>query len=233
MATNSAANFAKPIGVVNGGTGVASFTTYAPLCGGTTSTSALQQSTAGLSTSGNVLVSSGSGALPTWVSIAALSKITTLTASTSANLTFDSTQITSAYSIYFIEFSQVIGDTGGNSLDMVISTDGGSSYLATGYHGGSNRHLYNATTLFNSASTTQPTIFPTASAGKTSGYMYINMPPSASCSYVGQGYTQSASSTHIAFYGLNTSTTTITNLRFLMSGGNILSGSITLYGIRK
>lgn len=51
--------------VVGGGTGRASATAYAVLCGGTSSTSA-QQSIAGVGTSGQVLTSNGAGALPTF-----------------------------------------------------------------------------------------------------------------------------------------------------------------------
>lgn len=51
--------------VANGGTGRASHTAYAVLCGGTTSTGA-QQSVASVGTSGQVLTSAGAGALPTW-----------------------------------------------------------------------------------------------------------------------------------------------------------------------
>lgn len=51
--------------VPNGGTGDQSFTAYAVLCGGTTSTAALQ-SIASVGTSGQVLTSNGAGALPTF-----------------------------------------------------------------------------------------------------------------------------------------------------------------------
>ncbi len=51
--------------VAGGGTGVASTTAYAVLCGGTTSTGALQ-SVSGLGTSTYVLTSNGADALPTW-----------------------------------------------------------------------------------------------------------------------------------------------------------------------
>ena len=51
--------------VANGGTGVALATAYAVLCGGTTSTAALQ-SIASVGTSGQVLTSNGAGTLPTF-----------------------------------------------------------------------------------------------------------------------------------------------------------------------
>lgn len=55
--------------VADGGTGRSSHTEYAVICGGTTSTAA-QQSIAGVGTSGQVLTSNGAGALPTFQSAA-------------------------------------------------------------------------------------------------------------------------------------------------------------------
>lgn len=53
--------------VAGGGTGVTTMTTaYAPVCAGTTATGALQVASTGLSTSGYVLTSNGSSALPSF-----------------------------------------------------------------------------------------------------------------------------------------------------------------------
>jgi hypothetical protein len=54
-----------PLNVVEGGTGVASFTPYAVIVGGVTSTDPLQQ-VVGVGTTGQVLTSNGASALPTW-----------------------------------------------------------------------------------------------------------------------------------------------------------------------
>lgn len=55
-----------PVTVSNGGTGDTSFTAYAPICGGTTSTQPLQSASTGQSNSGYVLTSTGSASLPTF-----------------------------------------------------------------------------------------------------------------------------------------------------------------------
>lgn len=65
MVTNNSINSTKPISVPFGGTGVASTTAYAVVCGGTTSTNPLQ-SIASVGSSGNLLTSNGAGALPTF-----------------------------------------------------------------------------------------------------------------------------------------------------------------------
>ena len=52
--------------VPTGGTAASSFTAYAPVIGGTTSTGALQSASTGMSNSGYVLTSTGSSSAPTW-----------------------------------------------------------------------------------------------------------------------------------------------------------------------
>ena len=54
-----------PVTVPNGGTGAVSFGAYEVLCGGTTSTGALQ-AVSGVGSSGQVLTSAGASALPAW-----------------------------------------------------------------------------------------------------------------------------------------------------------------------
>lgn len=65
MPTNNATNTSNPITVPQGGTGDASLTAYSILCGGTTSTGAIQ-SVASVGTTGQILTSNGAGFLPTF-----------------------------------------------------------------------------------------------------------------------------------------------------------------------
>ena len=83
-ATSGDVTVAGTLNVANGGTGNSSATAYALLAGGTTSTGAFQ-SLASLGTSGQVLVSNGSGALPTFQSIVSGASISNDT-STASNL---------------------------------------------------------------------------------------------------------------------------------------------------
>lgn len=64
--------------VAGGGTGDTSFTAYAVICGGTTSTAPLQ-SIASVGTSPQVLTSNGAGALPSFQSVSASGAIITIT----------------------------------------------------------------------------------------------------------------------------------------------------------
>ena len=64
--TANSATLTNPLTVANGGTGIATTTAYAPICGGTTATGAFQAASTGLSSSGYVLTSNGAAALPSF-----------------------------------------------------------------------------------------------------------------------------------------------------------------------
>lgn len=85
MATNNAIGASLPISVSNGGMGAGSHTAYGVLCGGTTSTGAVQ-SIAGVGTSGQVLTSNGAAALPTFQSFGSLVILHTTITLTSAQI---------------------------------------------------------------------------------------------------------------------------------------------------
>ena len=65
MATINPIDSSNPVEVAKGGTGNTTFTAYSVICGGTTTTGALQN-VSGVGTSGQILTSNGSAALPTW-----------------------------------------------------------------------------------------------------------------------------------------------------------------------
>ena len=68
--------------VAGGGTGDTSFTAYAPVCGGTSTTGALQSASTGISTSGYVLTSTGSSSLPTFQALPAAGGFTSVVTQT-------------------------------------------------------------------------------------------------------------------------------------------------------
>lgn len=79
-----------PITVPNGGTGATSFTPYAVITGGTTSTNPLQ-SVASVGTAGQVLTSNGAGALPSFQTNAAGDVVGPAVATDNAVARFDGT----------------------------------------------------------------------------------------------------------------------------------------------
>ena len=66
MPTTNSWNSQNPAQVAKGGTGIATTTAYAPICGGTTATAAFQTADTDIANSGYVLTSNGNAALPTW-----------------------------------------------------------------------------------------------------------------------------------------------------------------------
>jgi hypothetical protein len=67
-AITSISGLTTPLSVSQGGTGAATFTAYAVICAGTTSTGAFQN-VSGVGTASQVLTSNGAGALPTWQAV--------------------------------------------------------------------------------------------------------------------------------------------------------------------
>lgn len=78
----------SPLPVTDGGTNAQSFTAYSQVCGGTTTTGALQAASTGIGTQGFVLTSTGSSSLPQWKTSIANSTVgssnNTIISSTSA-----------------------------------------------------------------------------------------------------------------------------------------------------
>jgi hypothetical protein len=128
MPTNNAWNSQDPAQVAKGGTGIATTTAYAPICGGTSSTGALQAATTGLSTSGYVLTSNGASALPSFQSPASCAF--------SAWLSADATDVTGDGSAYFLIADTEIFDLGSNynnSTGVFTAPATGYYYLATSF----------------------------------------------------------------------------------------------------
>lgn len=120
----NAVNVTGTVAVTNGGTGDTSFTAYAPIAGGTTSTGALQSLSSGISNSGYVLTSTGSNSAPTWQAPSAATNLNvvsktgtyTLSASTD-NVILVSNSSTS----YAITLPTAVGNTG--KVFQIIRTD--------------------------------------------------------------------------------------------------------------
>lgn len=136
MPTNNNINTGKPIEVPPGGTQKASVNAYSVLCGGTTTTGALQ-TVASNGTVGQILTSQGASALPVWSSPAsgAWVLVQTLTASNSSTIDFTS-GINGTYNTYMMVISNITESAPGtlpNAFVMQYSSDGGASYYASGY----------------------------------------------------------------------------------------------------
>ena len=211
--------------VAGGGTGDTSFTAYTPICGGTTTTGALQ-SVASIGTSGQVLTSNGAAALPSfknggWVFIS------TQTASNSATLNFTSIPV---YDDYVLVFDNILIATNANKVEVQVSSNNGVSYANTGYTSGVNYLAYNSATVTNVNSTSAALITSNASNGSgIMGIAYFN-----SHNGLFRGYSTYLSTDNsvssMAMIGGGTGVA-MNAFQILSTSGNLTSGSVSLFGI--
>jgi len=200
-------------------------------------------------TSGNLLKSNGT----TWtsaapaVSASGLTLITTLTASTSATLTFTNTSITSTYDNYLFVFSSLRADTGNSVLFMQTSTDNGSTFASTA---GDYAYAWGA---FDVASAVAQYQNSTTNTGLKIGYLLnlgsVSSVPQASFNaeiyllnplksadttqIVGQGSSYNTRTT-TAFGGGSRIAAEVNNaVKFFFDAGNIASGTIQIFGVQK
>lgn len=168
--------------------------------------------------------------------------LSTATASNSSSLDFTSVMDSTLYSGYVAQLLDILPATNAALLSIRLSTNNGSSYDAgTNYIAGNANYQANtATPSWNLAGTATGTGIPISialsnSVARCIGNAWI---------YTGAGFAQViANTTAIAndaaskFFQQSTGDWNgggVANaVRFLMSSGNITSGSIRLYGIRK
>lgn len=201
-------------------------------------TTATYPNTAG--TSGNVLTSDGTN----WNSSAAsggsnLVLIQSQTASASASLSF-TTGITATYNNYLVLISNYFPATNGASLELVISSNGGSSYASTAYQGGIFFVSFNSA-IGTIANANTSSYFPILNASGSSGNSFqcggtvnlFNVTNGNTPSIV--GYCSGSNTTNVAALNLpvgnQQSITTVNAIRFICTSGNISTGVFTLFGI--
>jgi hypothetical protein len=180
---------------------------------------------------GFVSVSSGGSALVL---------LQTQTANNVANITFNSTFITSTYKNYLIVMTDVVPVTNAVTLSAQVSTNNGTTYLNTNYN--CIAIVTSATPGTTGASSTTSIIFNTSNlinntAGRgLSGNIYLNNLTTGSGfpAIYGSGshFENTAGVFVVDQWGGNLPTTiVVNNIRFSMSAGNISTGTFSLYGI--
>lgn len=184
-------------------------------------------------TSGQVLTSQGSGAAPQWAapSGGAWTPITTINASAAS--TVDFTGLTSTYDVYAIEVIKATGALSAASLQLRVSSNGGTSYDSgiTDYRYVNNRGVNNAMT--NSGSTASSVIIGSGlSAGVVSGWIYVFGPTDSgfATSVIAQT-TDSATPATTMASGRREAAQADNAIRLLPNTGTV-TGTFRLYGIK-
>tara|TARA_R110000765_G_scaffold247183_1_gene349134 strand:+ start:840 stop:1529 length:690 start_codon:yes stop_codon:yes gene_type:complete len=171
-------------------------------------------------------------------------KLQTQTASSSSNITFSSTYITTTYKRYELHWSDVVISSDGGNISSVVSVDNGSNYVTSGYK---YRREFSASDTANNA---------VASGGGTTNSALVM---SGSGRGMGTATDESASGTLIMFnpfsadsklfisdavfindaglvtqnlvYQALIQSATFNNLKIIPNTGTIVSGTFTLYGV--
>lgn len=194
-------------------------------------------------TSGQVLQTNGSGTLSfATPASGALVYISTQTASNSATINF--TGISSTYDVYAIEIVKALPATDGSVLRMRTSTNNGSSYDS----GASDYQYIQSIGVLSGGSYASGDTGATDSFIRISyllgnatnelgfnGWVYLWKPSDAtyfSVSYSGNGVDDSGQ-LFVVDQGMGQRQTAadVDAVRFLMSSGNITSGTFRLYGV--
>jgi hypothetical protein len=150
-------SFSAPVTVPSGGTGDGSFTPYAVICGGTTSTNPLQ-SVSSVGTSGQILTSNGAGALPTFQT----------SGGAGGAVTFDTDGSAATASSNTITFHGAGGiTTSGMGSTITITGSGSGSVTWNTITGTSSGLLANNGYITNNASLVTLTLPATAAVGAT------------------------------------------------------------------
>ncbi len=230
----------NPVSFSQGGSGVATNTAYGLLIGGTTSTGPIQQ--LGTGTANQIIVSAGSAAPGAWTkndAVGTWQLVATTAASSSATIAF--TGLTTSYEIYKVIISNLIPQTTNTHLRLQFSANNGSSYQtgATAYfYCGSNMDQ-GATASWNNGNPSyiqlDHTGISTTANANTWEITFIETATSLTdngCSWQGR-YLDATGTFQIGVVGQGRyNGTQATNaIQFLMSSGNISSGTFKLYGL--
>lgn len=158
------------------------------------------------------------------------------TASNVASLNF-TTGITSVYSVYVIILDGLIPITTAQDLQMQVSTNGGSTYINTGYQSGTIRASYNSTTLVNAANITTSVNLTggvnSAGVGASGTIFCYNLNNGNTNAFMGMVSWQGATFIGVGWSGATgPGTTTVNAMQFTFTSGNIASGTVSLYGLQ-
>jgi hypothetical protein len=226
----TATNVSGTVAVANGGTGTTSLTANNVILGN--GTSAVQVVAPG--TTGNVLTSNGttwqSSDVPRgWVFLS------TLTASNSTSINFTSL-ISSTYENYVVIINSMNPQTGSTTLTARVSINNGSTWISTNYRYNSfdltgNTPGYAGGGSVTSLSISDFAVVPTT-AGLSGQVLLFDLPAAGTIAKFLSQITYATRNSFTINSGSYQTAASINAVQFLMSSGNITSGTFSLYGIK-
>jgi hypothetical protein len=180
---------------------------------------------------------------------ASLVLIQSQTASSSATLDF-TTGIDSTYDKYMFTLTNVVPQNSDGTLTLRVSENAGSTWKSSGtdygYASANALMVTTVTTLSGSFNNADSSIWISTNCGNTSGYggfsgdIFFYGPSSSTqkktFTWLGQARRDASGGQgnfHVGAAQYIGSTNAITGIRFLFDTGNIASGTIALYGVKK
>jgi hypothetical protein len=155
------------------------------------------------------------------------------TASNSASIEFK-TGISGFSTVLFV-YENVIPGTDVSYLHVVVSNDGGASYVVTNYTAGCKYIQWDAVIWANTSEATQfdlTTSMPSAGIGTSGSFHAVNVGIAANCQFYGMGtFPASAASQMQCVNGGSVATNSVNAFKFAFNAGNIASGTFKLYGV--
>lgn len=164
--------------------------------------------------------------------------ISSQTANNSASITFTS-GITTTYNNYYLLVSNYRPVTDPSNLQLQISTDGGSTYITTGYNGSTNNFIWNSATIANTNITTAFLLGALVQGGPQPMNSFINFYDLTSntgypmASGISVGVFNGNFGTSIVTGLYNIASTVVNAIKISAASGNILTGTFSLYGIKE
>lgn len=230
---------ATPLAVPEGGSGRASHTAFAVLCGGTTSTAA-QQSIAGVGTAAQVLTSNGAGALPTFQDAggggaAAWEFVSTTVASGDSSIDFTNLTEAKVYKVIVDGLNLV---TDNREFRLLVSNNNGVSFATVDYQFDTSTGGIEVDATFIGLSGTNGIGNATGEFAFCADVQIYNMNVASEpvqVTWNSGGQNQVGTVLYTSGFGLSAdnsnggSTDEIDAIRFIAESGNIASGNFHLY----
>ncbi len=228
MATNNPIDSLNPIQVALGGQGNATLTANGVLYGN--GTGAVGSTAVGLTN--QILYSNGAGNAPTFQGIHGngLVLIATKTAASGTSITFTS-GITATYNNYMFKINNYWSSGTTDNIVCQVSTNGGVSYINTGYTSGNTYSLI--TTTNNSNSSTYLYIQGTPAQSYNGTAYFFGVTSGTNPQFCGIGTSQLSNVTVENWIG-SISTSSINAFKFYtLSGSTFANLRISMYGFNQ
>lgn len=234
MATNNAWNSNIPVSIAQGGTNATTMTN----ADGVVYFDGTILNTTTVGVAGQVLTSNGPAVAPTFQAASggggwALIQTNNLVASSGVTFT---TGITNAYNVFVITIASMT-TSGSASYLLQLSSNGGSSYISSGYNSTWNRWQYNSGSPSSNGTSTNAFTLTESNTGYVGGatlYLY-NFTNGSFPTF--QGNSVWANTTTGVFsdqsWGIYHTATVMNAFQIIPSTGDTLTAEISLYGISK